>query len=113
MRPRPRHARAAPGRRPHAPDDRTENRHEQNLSGPAHQPGLRSHDFGGRHGGGVGGRAVRRRGARRVRRPPGPRREQLLDEAQADAEAFARLVEAWGPLVADARYAGVPAGGAE
>ncbi|MFJ8432202.1 DUF6271 family protein [Kitasatospora sp. NPDC094019] len=32
-----------------------------------------------------------------------PRRERLLDEAQADIEAFALLVDAWGPLVAAAR----------
>ncbi|WP_063783199.1 DUF6271 family protein [Streptomyces sp. XY431] len=32
-----------------------------------------------------------------------PRREGLLDEAQADIEAFALLVDAWGPLVAAAR----------
>ncbi|MDY0816479.1 DUF6271 family protein [Kitasatospora purpeofusca] len=32
-----------------------------------------------------------------------PRRERLLDEAQADIEAFALLVDAWRPLVAAAR----------
>ncbi|MFG3282992.1 DUF6271 family protein [Streptomyces sp. NPDC048111] len=32
-----------------------------------------------------------------------PLRERLLDEAQADTEEFALLIEAWGPLVAAAR----------
>ncbi|WP_369182415.1 DUF6271 family protein [Streptomyces sp. Y1] len=32
-----------------------------------------------------------------------PRRQQLLDEAQADAERFALLIEGWGALVAAAR----------
>ncbi|WP_405359225.1 DUF6271 family protein [Kitasatospora sp. NBC_00085] len=36
-----------------------------------------------------------------------PRREQLLDEAQADAESFARLIEAWGPLVRASRTTGL------
>ncbi|MFD0274721.1 DUF6271 family protein [Kitasatospora sp. NPDC127111] len=36
-----------------------------------------------------------------------PRRARLLDEAQADAESFARLIEAWGPLVAAARDTGL------
>ncbi|MFB7617123.1 DUF6271 family protein [Kitasatospora sp. NPDC056181] len=42
-----------------------------------------------------------------------PRRERLLDEAQADAESFARLIEAWGPLVEAARHVGIPSGGSE
>ncbi|MFG2717600.1 DUF6271 family protein [Streptomyces sp. NPDC048416] len=33
-----------------------------------------------------------------------PLRERLLDEAQADIEDFALLIEAWGPLVAAARH---------
>ncbi|MEU6234332.1 DUF6271 family protein [Kitasatospora sp. NPDC047058] len=37
-----------------------------------------------------------------------PRRAQLLDEAQADAESFARLIEAWGPLVKAARDTAAP-----
>ncbi|MFJ3789591.1 DUF6271 family protein [Kitasatospora sp. NPDC090091] len=37
-----------------------------------------------------------------------PIRERLLDEAQADAEDFARLIEAWGPLVAAARTEELP-----
>ncbi|WP_406196380.1 DUF6271 family protein [Kitasatospora sp. NBC_01560] len=36
-----------------------------------------------------------------------PRRGRLLDEAQADAEAFARLIEAWSPLVRASRAVGL------
>ncbi|MEU6234346.1 DUF6271 family protein, partial [Kitasatospora sp. NPDC047058] len=39
-----------------------------------------------------------------------PRRARLLDEAQADAESFARLIEAWGPLVKAARGTDLGAG---
>ncbi|MFI8082289.1 DUF6271 family protein [Kitasatospora sp. NPDC086009] len=47
-----------------------------------------------------------------------PLRERLLDEAKADVEDFARLIAAWGPMVAAARTDGLtgpggsPAGGA-
>ncbi|MFC5663162.1 DUF6271 family protein [Kitasatospora misakiensis] len=37
-----------------------------------------------------------------------PLRERLLDEAQADIEAFALLVDAWGPLVRAARTTAPP-----
>ncbi|MFJ8384510.1 DUF6271 family protein [Streptomyces sp. NPDC094438] len=40
-----------------------------------------------------------------------PLRERLLDEAQADIEDFALLVEAWGPLIAAGRAEPVSAGG--
>ncbi|WP_395296996.1 DUF6271 family protein [Kitasatospora hibisci] len=36
-----------------------------------------------------------------------PRRQRLLDEAQADTEDFARLIESWAPLVAAARATGL------
>ncbi len=36
-----------------------------------------------------------------------PLRDRLLDEAQADIESFALLIDAWGPLVAAARAVGL------
>lgn len=35
-----------------------------------------------------------------------PLRDRLLDEAQADIESFALLIEAWAPLVAASRAVG-------